>query len=792
MKVKAEPTCGVECLLYKTCRSPYMELDGNLDAPLLLVGEAPGEDEDDIGKPFVGRAGELLKDTLRRANILDFAITNAIRCRPPKNRTPTTKEIAACNKFLKADIDSMPNLKLIVLFGNIALQAVLGIKGGITKYSGKLMDSASAVKIMPILHPAYILRNQDEYHTFCDHISRIPNAITGSLIDTADFGTYSIIKTFDEWKELADQIKLTKEFVYDLETNCRSPFEPQARIKCIGFLCEPRHAWVLPFEEKNWSNAEWCAINADLDELMSSKRIRKIGHNLKFDNLWLKKMCGLNPKTSWDTSISQFLLNENESTGLKDMAWKYTKIGGYETLLGDTPQNAEGEKLYVYCGTDCDVTERIYGHHRKALGEEGNLFHLFHNLFIPVSNVFTNMEYRGIRIDPSKVLEAGERTDNELQQLYLALSNWPSIRRFEKDTGTTFNPNSHIQLREVLYKYEGLPILKKTEKSKAPSTSVEVLKEIADTVDSKLINLLIEHSAYSSLKSKMLKELAEFKTADDRIHTNYWLTQTVTGRSSSSRPNLQNVTKGRKDKVGIRKCFVADPDCLLVEFDYNQHELRCMAEEAQDLAMMEALAGDVHVATTSELKRIKPEEVTEDDRRDIGKTFNFGLIYGLTLFGIKKRLRCTEIEAQGYLDRFFAKYYKIKQWMDATIAFVRKNHYVESRTGQRRRFPVWDEVDEKLCREAVNMPIQNLAGHILLYSLIAIEKYLTVAHTLSTLNLEVHDSVILNVHKNEMDIIPTIKEIMLTYFLNFIPFGSPLGVDVKIGENWGEMENFSK
>lgn len=795
-KITIEPTCSIDCLLSRTCKSPYMKMDGNLEAPLLFIGESPGQREDEIGKPFVGRAGNLLRDTLKQFNITDFAITNSLRCRPPNDRTPTLKEIKSCNKFLKQDIAKMPNLQLIILLGNIAMQAVLGTKGGISKYSGKLMDYTERIKVMPILHPAHVLRNQDEYRTFCDHIGRIPNALNGNLVDNMDFGTYATVGTLEEWKSLIRQVRIIGEFVYDIETTGRSPFEPQAQIKCIGFCAEPRCAWALPFGKEFWTDEEWEEIIKDLRIIMQSGRIHKIGHNLKFDNLWLKVILGITPRTYWDTQISQFLLNENESCGLKDITWKISRCGGYENLLVKLPQDIdmfderERDSLLRYCGTDCDISRRVYDDHRIKLAKENRLSFLFHTLFIPVSNVFTEMEYRGIRIDPARILEAEQKTNIELQQLRQTLLNWPSIKQFEKDSGIEFNPNSHVQLRSILYRYEGLPIIRTTEKSGNPSTAVDVLKEIAEQTNNRLIDLLIEYSAYSSLKSKMIKELNEFRTADNRIHTNYWLTETVTGRSSSSRPALQNVIKGAKDKAGIRKCFIADPDCYLVEADYNQHELRCMAEVAEDTAMMEALRGDVHQATAAELKGVKPEDITEDDRRDVGKAFNFGTIYGLTIYGITKRLHCTEVEAQDYLNKFFSKYSMIKKWRDNTIQFVKEYHYVESRTGQRRRFPVWDEVNEQLCREAVNFPIQNLAGHILLYSLIGIEKYLIEHNTKSTLNLEIHDSVICNIHKAEMYLIPIIREIMLTYYRQFIPFKSQLSVDIRIGNNWGEMESW--
>jgi DNA polymerase-1 len=291
------------------------------------------------------------------------------------------------------------------------------------------------------------------------------------------------------------------------------------------------------------------------------------------------------------------------------------------------------------------------------------------------------------------------------------------------------------------------------------------------------------------MKNKMIKELREYTTQSSRIHTGYLLAKAKTGRTSSHHPNMQNVTKGEKDVVGIRNVFIADPDCILAEFDYSMHELRCMAEEAEDEALAKALAsGDVHRATTASLLGIAPEAVTSDQRRNIGKVFNFSVIYGVTVWGLMRHLKCDKLQAQMYLDKFFGTYYKTKQWMDKTASFISNNGYVRSRTGRYRRFPIWDTMDEKQAREGINMPIQSLASDILLYSLIGLDRFL--ADKKSYLCLEIHDSIICNIHKDEMAIVPDIKHIMLNYWRTYIPFRLPLEVDIKMGSSWGEMEEW--
>lgn len=777
--------CKVDCLLYKDINCPFMPMSGNTTAPILFVGEAPGKDEDAAGIQFVGRAGQLLRSALEKFHITDFALDNICACRPPNNRTPSKKEIEACLPRLLDNMNKMPNLKLVVPLGNVALQALTGMKS-ITKISGKLFPLTHSVQVLPITHPSYILRNQHESKTFFDHIGRIPNALTGSLTNVKDYGEYTIITSMDLWTELSHKIEFSKVFSYDLETTGLNPFAENFQVKCISFSIQPYESYILPIDDKGEA-LDWEEVGRSFRTIFNSKRIGKCGHNIKFDNLCMWVFFGIQVRgTIWDTSIVAHLLNENESHGLKELAWKYTKIGGYESHLSTSVDKAEGEELYKYCGADSDVTERLRRIQIEAMKKEPELTNLMTTLILPVSSVLTEMEYTGIRIDPLELDDCLGRTDNYLNMVIKKIEKEDSVLEFEKASEMKFNPNSHTQLREILFKYEGLQPLKFTDKTKSPSTDRETLDVLS--VESNLCKLLSTYSLFSTIKSKSLGELYNYKTKDNRIHTNFSLDLTVTGRTSSYKPNLQNVPKGKKDVVEIRKVFIPDDGYLLAEFDMNQHELRCMAEEAQDWALLEALNGDVHLATASAVLGKKPEEVTSEERSAIGKVINFSLIYKISAYGLSRRLKCDEDTAGKYIRKFFDKYYKTLSWMQRTEEFVKRNKYVRSRTGRYRRFPVWDEVSENLIREAVNMPIQSLAGDILLYGLIGVNQFLKKNKLRSFIVLEIHDSIMLNIHNSELDIISEIKNIMVNFFKQYIPFESGLKVDAKIGLNWLDLE----
>jgi DNA polymerase-1 len=512
--------------------------------------------------------------------------------------------------------------------------------------------------------------------------------------------------------------------------------------------------------------------------------------------------------TIGDTKLSQYILHPQDSDHLKDMAWQYSGMGGYEKNLSVATQDAPLEELIPYGSKDANLTGHIYQIHKDEFSRNPILFDTYTNLFVPVQVVLSKMEYNGIRINPPRLNDSYLGAKSILDKAIKNIEEYPSVTKFIKNSKKEFNIDSDAQIREIMFgsNYEGLKPIKFTTKTKAPSTDKTVFEYFA--TKNALAALFQTYSKYTAVM-KTINEIKENLTPDNRIHTSYWITSTFSGRSSSSNPNLQNIPKGDNDPVLIRKVFIADPNYLLCEFDFNQHELRCMAEEADDDAMRQACkSGDVHRATAANLLGIRPEQVTDEQRRNIGKVFNFGLIYGMTVYGISKKMKLidkymakdksltwkqakflAEKEAQTLLDKFFDVYYKIKQWMDSTTQFVVDNRYITMKSGLIKYFPSDIKLTDHELRSAINIPIQGLAGHILFYALIGVDEFVTRKKLLSKLLLEVHDSIVMGIHKDELEVIPEIKYVMCNYFKKFMDFKTPLKVDAKIGENWKEMED---
>ncbi len=772
-------TC-TKCELYKYAKINCMKTSGNLDSQILICGEAPGQQEDEDGIPFVGKSGQVLRDALKTAGIVDFAITNICRCRPPNNRTPTPEEIKICSLYTIDEINvGLPNLKLIVPVGNVALRAFTG-KQGITRVSGEEWTWGD-FKLMPLVHPRYVLENQLETDKFFNHVARINQILSGGLTSEEDFGEYHVIKTQKEWDELEDKLYHSKFFVYDLETTGLNPFFPDQFIRTINFSFSDREAYTLPLKQ-DWMEEE--AVLTDLKFIFENRRIGKCNHNIKFDNLWMLSRLGIEVKgTVYDTMIAEYLLKGKGSLGLKELAWKFTRCGGYEKNLSDSPDKCDGEELWRYGAIDADITRRIMLLREPKLKSNENLYRAFKTLLVPISDVLMRMEYHGIKVDKEKIVEVNKNVEKHIDKVVSKIRKHPSIIAYEEVRDSDFNPNSHQQLREVLYKLEGLPVTKKTEKTKLPSTDQDVLEKFSK--ENKLCGYLLNYSMYNQMKKNFIKDLNTCTTPDGRIHTTLWLTESHS-RTSSKNPNLQNLPKGENDILKIREIFITDEGYKLAEFDLSQHELRVLAEISGDENLKEALKGDVHTVTAHEIFGLsKDSNITSDQRRE-AKVVNFGIVYGLSDYGLAQQLDITQEKARAFMAKLFNKYDKIQVYWDWAKKFVRENGYLESLSGRRRYFPSWQELEDKYLKEAVNFPIQCSASDILLYGAIAVDKLLRGRK--SFLTLEVHDSLLINLHKDEFGLIEEIKNAMTTYFLQYMDFSVPLKVDVSIGDNWGNLE----
>ncbi len=773
------------CTLNPSAKTKHIKPDGPIDAEVLILGEAPGADEDQEGKPFCDRSGSLLRKALSTAGIESVCFDNVVRCRPPGNATPKSKDIARCFPYVMEYIAQMTNLHLIVLVGNVALKAMLN-RAKITEVSGKLLEENGKM-YMPLIRPASVLYDSKNLKLFLESVATIPKILNGTATTLEkEWGEYITIISLRDWEEFL--LTIRGDLVIDTETHGLNPFAEDARLKCISLSSQPRTGVCLPLDGR-WDRQTTHEIISDLGSILSNPNIRKYGQDIKYDMLWLREMLDLKIYgLHRDTMITQYVIDPNNRRGLKEMAWQYSRMGGYEDeVLKTHVKDAEGDDLFLYASLDADVTGRVADAQEPILASNPKWLNVINNLMIPVTNVLCDMEYRGVCMNPIKLVEANKKLKKIIDALSYRIRQYPSIQEFEDEEEHEINLNSGDQIRKVLFEIEGLEATQFTEKEHKPSTDKTHLMELSPK--SELCKWLIEYSKSMKLQEFTIK-LAKMITPDCRLHTRYHITNTKTTRTSSSDPNLQNIPVGANDVAGIRKAFVPDPEFFLAEFDFNQHELRVMADEAKDYTLMQDLKGDVHSQTASNVFHVPIEQVTSQMRRE-AKIINFGIIYGMSEFGLSRALGVDIKIARKYIMRYFDRYRAVGTWRDKTTLFVKRNGYVDIRSGFRRPFPILSTMEEstiqKTLRTALNAPIQGLAGNILGYALIGVWKLLESFK--SKLLLEVHDSLVCQIHESERELIPQIKEVMINYFKPFIPdFEVPLAVDCKIGYSWGEME----
>ena len=798
--LELDRTLGLGCLgCPLSCHTnPIKPQDpGSLFNKILLCAEAPGGEEEAAGLPFVGRAGRLLRNKLREEKINPdhIYITNTILCRPPNNRNPKASEIKACVPTLISKIKEL-NPQLIVACGNIALKTLTG-QVGITRLNGKLIETKKSTDIdmvegypvMPMVHPAAILRQPRLLGEFITAVKRIPNILNGSIGQTLDLGSYTFLKDIENVRAAFRQILCAPAVAIDIETTSLDWADTKSIIKAIGFCIAEKSGYSMDL--RIWTPEELNEIIDYIKRLFWDRRITKVLHNSKFDFDYLKLKFGIDVRPPiFDTKVAQFLCNELVSTGLKDMAWKWTRMGGYEKKYStQKPEELEGDELLDYNCKDTDVTFRCYKALDKELVRE-NVREVFDNLLMPANFPLAGMEQRGIRINLERLEWVSNETNEVFDKIKSEMASHYAVKDFEKTSGLEFNPASTLHLRDVIYGKLKMPIPKHT-----PTGHPSVDKEAMDYLKDRdpLIRLVADYKEVQKIKTTYVEGIKK-KIQNGRIHTRYLTWIARSGRTSSANINLQNLPHTKEDSVmerynlGIRDMFIPDPNCEFNEADYDQAELRIMCIASNDQVMKYIFDNglDIHEETAKTLFKVK--KVSSEMRRQ-AKVINFGILYGMGATRLGYQLKIPQEEARRYIMEFFRKFWGVKKWKNRMEAFVREHGYIETLTGRKRRFPSIDgDLSAEDLRQALNTPIQGTASDILLYSLIGIEKMFKYYKMKSTLCAQVHDSILINVYKGERGTVRDIcTSVMLKPPVDF-KMCIPLAIDFSSGLSWGSLE----
>ena len=587
----------------------------------------------------------------------------------------------------------------------------------------------------------------------------------------------------DEWISRLEDAPL---FAFDTETTSLNYM--QAEIVGVSFAVEPGEAAYVPLAHINPGlegqlNRE--QVLEQLRPLLESDVIKKVGQHLKYDaNVLANHGISLRG-IAHDTMLESYVLDAVGSRhDMGSLALKYLgqRVISFEEVAGKgakqiTFDHVPIEQAAEYAAEDADVTLRLHEALMPRLEAEPKLREVYEDLELPLVPVLSKIERNGAYVSVYRLRKQSGEIATRLAELETKACEL---------AGQPFNLASPKQLGEILFEKLELPVIKKTPKG-APSTAEEVLVELAN--DYELPAVLIEHRGLAKLKSTYTDKLPEMvDAATGRVHTSYHQAVTATGRLSSSDPNLQNIPVRTEEGRRIRQAFIAPLGRKIVAADYSQIELRIMAHLSSDAGLLHAFAHelDVHSATAAEVFDVALEAVNNDQRRK-AKAINFGLIYGMSAFGLAKQIGVSRSEAQQYIDRYFARYPGVADYMDATRALAHEQGYVETLLGRRLYLPEINARNKQRQlaaeRTAINAPMQGTAADIIKLAMIEVDRWLTDSALDAKMIMQVHDELVFEVADEACD---ALCAEVTARMANVIELKVPLLTEVGVGANWDE------
>jgi DNA polymerase-1 len=588
---------------------------------------------------------------------------------------------------------------------------------------------------------------------------------------------------FDSW---LSRLEVAPLFAFDTETTSLNYM--QAEIVGLSFAIEPGEAAYVPLAHLNPGLEGQLDRDRILDQikpLLESDAVKKVGQHLKYDANVLANHGITLRGIAHDTMLQSYIIDAVGSRhDMGSLALKYLgqRVISFEEVAGKGAKqvsfdHVDIEKAAAYAAEDADVTLRLHETLMPKLEAETALNEVYRRLELPLVPVLSKIERNGAFVSIDKLRAQSHEIAIRLAELEAQACEL---------AGQPFNLASPKQLGEILFEKLELPVLKKTPKG-APSTAEEVLVELAN--DYELPAVLIEHRGLAKLKSTYTDKLPEMvDTRTGRVHTSYHQAVTATGRLSSSDPNLQNIPIRTQEGRRIRQAFIAPEGRKIVAADYSQIELRIMAHLSSDAGLLHAFANelDVHSATAAEVFDVSLDEVTTDQRRK-AKAINFGLIYGMSAFGLAKQIGVARGEAQEYIDRYFARYPGVADYMDATRAIAHEQGYVETLLGRRLYLPEINARNKQRQlaaeRTAINAPMQGTAADIIKLAMIDVDAWLTETALDAKMIMQVHDELVFEVADEACE---TLCNNVTERMANVIELQVPLLTEVGVGANWDE------
>jgi DNA polymerase-1 len=586
----------------------------------------------------------------------------------------------------------------------------------------------------------------------------------------------------DAWLAILDSAPLA---AFDTETTSLDPM--QARLVGFSFAVAPGTAAYLPLAHRYAGVPQQLTFDDALAKLkpwLESPRHAKVGQNLKYDMHVLANHGIRLAGVAHDTLLESYVIESDKGHDMDSLAMRHLGIATikYDEVTGKGAGRIGFEQVDIaraaeYAAEDADVTLRLHEALHPRLAEEPRLEALYRDIEMPVMQILFRMERNGVLVDAPLLERQGQQLGLRMMEIE---------KQAHEVARQPFNLNSPKQIQEILFEREKLPVVKKTP-SGAPSTDEEVLAQLA--LDYPLPKLILDYRSLAKLKSTYADKLPRARDpATGRVHTNYSQAVAVTGRLASSDPNLQNIPIRSEEGRRIRQAFVAPPGSKLVSADYSQIELRIMAHLSGDRGLLDAFAQgeDIHRATAAEVFGASPAEVSSEQRR-YAKVINFGLIYGMSAFGLARELGLERGAAQAYIDRYFARYPGVANYMEATRKLARDKGYVETVFGRRLWLPEIKSAAvgrrQAAERAAINAPMQGTAADLIKLAMIAVQRWLDESGMATQLILQVHDELVLEVPEGELE---AVRRELPKLMAGVAQLSVPLLAEVGVGDNWDE------
>jgi DNA polymerase-1 len=600
-----------------------------------------------------------------------------------------------------------------------------------------------------------------------------------------DAAHYKTILTAVQLSDLIQKLLSAELVCVDTETTGLDVMD--AQLVGISIAIQAHEAFYLPLAHIYPGAPDQLDREQTLLKLkpwLESESHKKLGQNLKYDQHIFANhgisLAGIHD----DTLLQSYVLESHKSHDMDSLAMRHLQVKtiSYADVAGKGAKQICFDQVDLdtathYSAEDADITLQLHQTLKPQIENETGLQHVYRNIELPAMHVLYTMERNGVLLDSNLLHVQSHELGTKLIELEA---------RAHEAADQPFNLNSPKQIQEILFGKLGLPVTKKTP-SGAPSTDEEVLQELA--LDYPLPKILLDYRGMAKLKSTYTDKLPKMvNRRTGRVHTSYSQAVAVTGRLASSDPNLQNIPIRSAEGRRIREAFIAPAGSCIVAADYSQIELRIMAHLSGDAGLLTAFANneDVHRATAAEIFMTTPAEVTSEQRR-YAKVINFGLIYGMSAFGLAKQLGIERGAAQNYIARYFARYPGVRDYMDSTREQAKQQGYVETVFGRRLWLPEINSSNgmkrQGAERAAINAPMQGTAADLIKLAMVAVQKWLETEKLQTRLIMQVHDELVLEVPMDELELV---KETLPGLMCNVAALNVPLLVEVGQGKNWDE------